>query len=263
VAKILIIDDDPITLKVCSHLLSSHHRVFLTDQLAKAQDYIFTENIEVILSDYWLKDTHMGDLLDWLKQAQIHIPVIGMSKFSGSQEIKSAWEKGAFDFITKPLDKRNLFECIDLALAFGQAPFRREFFFRRDEAERPAGPHAVLDFSSLLKQVDFDPMLAGAILNDFLLEVRMTFLKIDQLLNVGLEAPNFASQLGFLVHKLESSCLSVGAKELALTCRDIQESLRRGESVQQADLQVLLERGLKLQKRVFLTLSGSSFAVVG
>ncbi len=117
--SILIVDDDPnhrTMLKV--NLQSAGFHVLIASDGDEVLSKIKGKSIDVILLD--LKMKRMGGIatLSTLLKAGISIPVIVITAFSSVESAVDAMKKGAFDYISKPVDIDELKLTISRALNF-------------------------------------------------------------------------------------------------------------------------------------------------
>lgn len=117
--SILLVDDD------------SNHRIMLKLNLKKAGFKVYDvtdgdevlpaiarKNIDVILLDLKMKRMDGLTTLSALQQAGVMIPVLVITAFSSVESAVEAMKKGAFDYITKPVDIDELNLIISRALSF-------------------------------------------------------------------------------------------------------------------------------------------------
>lgn len=117
--SILLVDDDTghrTMLKV--NLLNVGYNIFEATDGDEVLPALAAEAIDLILLD--LKMVRMDGLttLTALLQAGITTPVIVMTAFSSVESAVQAMKKGAFDYITKPIDINELQLTISRALSF-------------------------------------------------------------------------------------------------------------------------------------------------
>lgn len=118
-ATILVVDDD------------KNHRTMLKLNLRKAGFKVIEvsdgeevipvlkkKSVDVILLD--LKMKRMGGLttLSALQQAGITLPVVVITAFSSVESAVKAMKRGAFDYITKPVDIQELKLTLSRALSY-------------------------------------------------------------------------------------------------------------------------------------------------
>ncbi len=104
--KILVVDDDPLTLEAIAHCLRPEGIEVTTagngfDAISLAQ----SNNFDLIISDILMPDMSGLSLLCLLKQFYFNrIPVIIISSLDKADVILSTLGLGADDFICKPID---------------------------------------------------------------------------------------------------------------------------------------------------------------
>ncbi len=103
--KILIVDDDHITVLLLNELLSKDNELHFAATGDKAIEIAIAENIDLILLDIMLPDTDGYTLCRNLKKnAQTtNIPVIFISAKTETDDEVRGLEAGAVDYITKPI----------------------------------------------------------------------------------------------------------------------------------------------------------------
>ncbi len=116
---VLLVDDDAghrTMLKV--NLLNNGFKVLEATDGDEVLPVLSASSVDIILLD--LKMSRMDGLstLTALLQAGIHIPVIVITAFSSVESAVQAMKKGAFDYITKPIDINELTLIISRALNF-------------------------------------------------------------------------------------------------------------------------------------------------
>jgi DNA-binding response OmpR family regulator len=119
--KILIVDDDPITLTMLSKsLVGDDVEVFTSRDGQEALDLVWKERPILVISDLLIPHLDGLDLSRTIKaDEELHFTrVILMSAvYKGIQHKTDIWESGADDFITKPIDIQLLKEKIARLLA--------------------------------------------------------------------------------------------------------------------------------------------------
>lgn len=114
---ILIVEDD-ITygMMLKTWLGKKGFRVASESSIARAQKYIETESVDLILSDLRLPDKDGIDLLKWLSERGLQIPLIIMTGYADIQSAVQAMKLGACDYISKPINPDELLKKMDEAL---------------------------------------------------------------------------------------------------------------------------------------------------
>lgn len=115
--SILIVEDD-ITygMMLKTWLGKKGFQVASASSIARAQKHIETENVDLILSDLRLPDKDGIDLLKWLGECGLQIPLIIMTGYADIQSAVQAMKLGACDYISKPINPDELLKKMEEAL---------------------------------------------------------------------------------------------------------------------------------------------------
>ena len=116
--SILIVEDD-ITygMMLKTWLTKQGYSVHSASSVARAQKFIESEPVDLILSDLRLPDRDGIDLLKWLGNRHIPLPLIIMTGYADIQSAVQAMKLGASDYIAKPVNPDELLRKITEALA--------------------------------------------------------------------------------------------------------------------------------------------------
>jgi len=116
-AKILIIDDEEsIRITIKEFLLKEGYDVLGAKSFEETIKIINTERIDVVLSDIVLGGKSGIDVLRNVNDRRLKCPVV---LFTGYPDIETASEAvrlGAYDYITKPVEKVTLLHTVRMAL---------------------------------------------------------------------------------------------------------------------------------------------------
>jgi CheY-like chemotaxis protein len=110
-ARILIVDDNPVNLRLAAEVLELEgHAVELAADAAQAESLLGRGLPDLILMDIALPDMDGLTLTRKLKaDARLkHIPVIALTAFAMKGDDLKAFEAGCAAYITKPIDTREL-----------------------------------------------------------------------------------------------------------------------------------------------------------
>ncbi len=135
-AKILIVDDDPdIVMMLEDRLQASGHDTVVATEGQQALDQIVHESPQLILLDLTLPKVSGLDVLKRLSQMKPsdNVPVIVMTAHGSIEAAVEAMKEGAYDFLTKPLDKDYLLIVIRKALE--RDALRRQVAYLRSEVD--------------------------------------------------------------------------------------------------------------------------------
>ena len=114
-ARILFVDDDPLTLETYSHIIGFYgHEVLLVSTGIQAIETATEELPDLLVLDINLPDIHGFDLLRRLRKNEItaNIPAVMVSA-SPDALADSAIQAGAQEFRSKPVRPDELLEIID------------------------------------------------------------------------------------------------------------------------------------------------------
>jgi len=103
--KILIVDDDPVTVRMLHELLQAENECHFASTGTKAMEIAALENVDLILLDIMLPDTDGYTVCRQLKKKPqtATIPVIFISAKADTDDEVRGLEAGAVDYITKPI----------------------------------------------------------------------------------------------------------------------------------------------------------------
>ena len=112
--KILVVDDDQLTLQAISHVLKEEgYKVVLAEDVSKAINALENEKIDLIISDIMMPNVSGLAFLSMLKQFYLDkTPVILISSLDKGDIVADSLGLGAAYFLVKPLDMKELKECI-------------------------------------------------------------------------------------------------------------------------------------------------------
>lgn len=115
--SILIVEDD-ITygMMLKTWLGKKGFQVSSVSSIARAQKHIEAESVDLILSDLRLPDKDGIDLLKWLGECGLSIPLIIMTGYADIQSAVQAMKLGACDYVAKPVNPDELLKKMDEAL---------------------------------------------------------------------------------------------------------------------------------------------------
>lgn len=115
--SILIVEDD-ITygMMLKTWLGKKGFQVSSVSSISRAQKHIKAETVDLILSDLRLPDRDGIDLLKWLGEHSLHIPLIIMTGYADIQSAVQTIKLGACDYIAKPVNPDELLKKMDEAL---------------------------------------------------------------------------------------------------------------------------------------------------
>ena len=133
--SILIVEDD-ITygMMLKTWLGKKGFQVASVSSIARAQKHLETEGADLILSDLRLPDKDGIDLLKWLGEQGLSIPLIMMTSYADIQSAVQAMKLGASDYVAKPVNPDELLKKISEAVKQPAASPRQAPSFGKEES---------------------------------------------------------------------------------------------------------------------------------
>jgi two-component system response regulator AtoC len=115
--KILVVDDDSVTLNMLKEFLEKNSfQVFLAQDADQAMEIAKKQHIELVLSDIRMEESDGLSLLSDLKKWNAKLVVILMTGFGSMEGAIESIQKGAFDYISKPFDLNKLLSLVNKAV---------------------------------------------------------------------------------------------------------------------------------------------------
>jgi len=127
-AKVLIVDDESdieflAKQKFRTQIANGDFHLFFAANGREALDLIKKEpDIAVVVSDVNMPEMDGLTLIDTLKELSPHTKTIIVSAYGDAKTLRAAMNKGVFDFVTKPVDFKDLSEAISRTIAQYQPP---------------------------------------------------------------------------------------------------------------------------------------------
>jgi two-component system alkaline phosphatase synthesis response regulator PhoP len=123
--KVLIVDDNINNSRLIEGILSADERGFecsFAENGAEAYDMARIVNPDIILMDLYMPEVDGMQSLRLIQQNPDlkETPVIFITAYKTTENFKQAFDEGAFDFISKPIDINELKSRINRALGVGE-----------------------------------------------------------------------------------------------------------------------------------------------
>lgn len=116
--EILVVDDEEMILFVLSHLLRVHGYASRTATRGDEALRMFREQRpDLVIMDIRMPGLSGFEVLDAIREADAHIPVILMTALSGVRDAVAAMKAGAFDYIAKPFENEEMIATVRRALS--------------------------------------------------------------------------------------------------------------------------------------------------
>lgn len=119
--KLLIVDDDPISLRVLSEYLQDGNYAFFTAENGQQAWEIlqkFPQEFALVIADRIMPKMHGLQLLAQMRKHEIlkNTPLVMLTGEAEKEEIVVAIKAGVFDFLHKPIEKELLLAVLNRAL---------------------------------------------------------------------------------------------------------------------------------------------------
>ena len=103
--RILVVEPDELVRRMLAMSLHEQGHVVLTaEDIATAKNELASEGFDLIVLDADAEAANRFDLLDWLKSQDTPTPVIVASARDKTRQVVQAFERGAADYLTKPIN---------------------------------------------------------------------------------------------------------------------------------------------------------------
>jgi len=164
--SILVADDDAAIRTVLNQALSrAGYEVRLTGNAATLWRWVAQGEGDLVITDVVMPDENAFDLLPRIKKARPELPVIVMSAQNTFMTAIRASERGAYEYLPKPFDLKELIGIVGRALA---EPKARARFDRAEDAGdniplvgRSAAMQEIYRILARLMQTDLTVMISG------------------------------------------------------------------------------------------------------
>ena len=117
--SILIVDDEHVLLKMIANILGKNYSCDTADEVASAMDMIKNNDYHIILTDKNMisadgsHDEGGLEILEFAKKYDPSVEVIMMTGYASAESAVKALQLGAFDYIFKPFNIKDLIEKIE------------------------------------------------------------------------------------------------------------------------------------------------------
>ncbi len=114
--KIMVVEDDPVSLKLISKVLNkADYDVVPLDNAKDALDYLNDNNeVDIIISDIMMPEVNGFSFIRQVKREKRwrRIPIIFCTALNDEKSVKKGIELGVVEYITKPIDAKGVIERV-------------------------------------------------------------------------------------------------------------------------------------------------------
>ncbi|GEM_PF-317638 len=120
--KVLIIDDDPVVVQLTSGILRKKgFEVFTAKEGKTGLQLLQEKKPDIVITDYQMPGMSGIDVLSNIREVDDAIPVIILTAYGDASLTIRSMKGGAYDFIEKPINPKELLETVNAGLASVQA----------------------------------------------------------------------------------------------------------------------------------------------
>jgi CheY-like chemotaxis protein len=102
--RILVVDDNRVTLLFLDELLSEEYEVVTKQDPSEALDYICSDTVDLVVSDYKMPKMNGVELFNEIKRIYRNLPFIIISAEDNDDNVRRAKEAGVDSYMSKPLN---------------------------------------------------------------------------------------------------------------------------------------------------------------
>jgi DNA-binding NtrC family response regulator len=151
-AKLLIVENEPVTLNLLSTLLKGEdHEVTSVDGAEAALELLSREPYDVLLTDIRMEPVDGMELLKQSRQQYPDLPVIMLTAYGSVTTAVEALKLGAFDYLTKPFKVDELISTTERALAYVRQ--RQENLSAKMQSAAALAPGELVSESAAMQRV--------------------------------------------------------------------------------------------------------------
>lgn len=140
--NILIIDDNQTNVLLIQRILEGYnYNVSAILDSSEVVDVLANNHYDLILLDIMMPGIDGFEILEMINEKNIKTPVIMVSACHEKRYVTKAFENGAYDYLKKPVRKRELIESVEKALVSEQIDFekREEKVMEKTESKAAGG----------------------------------------------------------------------------------------------------------------------------
>jgi two-component system nitrogen regulation response regulator GlnG len=114
---LLVVDDEPAIIDFfCRVFANRDVDIVAADSAAAGLQIMEQQRPDAVMLDIVLPDGSGLDVFRQIREMDVKVPIVVMTSHGGSDTAIRAMQLGALDYLTKPLDVRELIALVDLAL---------------------------------------------------------------------------------------------------------------------------------------------------
>ena len=123
---VLVVEDDAgLREAICDMLVLNKIKFHACENGRAAEQYLVTHPVSLVLSDVQMEPGNGYELLAFMRQKQLNIPVILMTAYGSIPQAVDAIQAGAVDYLVKPFEVNNLVNTLKQQM-LGPGPLEQD-----------------------------------------------------------------------------------------------------------------------------------------
>ncbi len=152
-SSVLLIDDDPVVRSLVSGILSKKgYEVFLAKTGEEGLRLVEKHKPDLVITDFQMPGLSGIDVVEAIKRAGPHVPVIVLTAHGDTALTIESIQAGAFDFIEKPINPRELLETVKSGLE-SVAASRKAYDLLPDNQTRESEYNLVVGKTTAMREL--------------------------------------------------------------------------------------------------------------
>lgn len=169
--RVLLVDDDPASCESLAAVLEDEgYLVSAAEDAESAAGLLDTDTFDAVLTDLKLEGSDGLALLDHIARTQPELRVIIVTGYASLGSAIRAVQKGAFDYLVKPVEIRDVLAAVERAVELRRAEVREKELLRVLETRNAELAKKLCDLdalhragSSLITTLDLDRLLSNIV----------------------------------------------------------------------------------------------------
>ena len=114
--RILVVDDDTMNLKRTKMILEKYYDVLLAESGKEALEMLETELVDLVLLDIAMPQMNGIETFKHIKDFTVKIPVIFLTASGYEEDVRTAINLGAVNYLKKPFFPQELLKRVAMGL---------------------------------------------------------------------------------------------------------------------------------------------------
>ncbi|WP_297426407.1 hybrid sensor histidine kinase/response regulator [Clostridium sp.] len=242
--KILLVEDSVINQKLVENILKKQGcQVVTANNGTEALNILKDTNVDLILMDVQLPETNGMEVTKVIRESENytneHIPIIALTAFALNGDKEKCLSAGMDSYVTKPINKNELFKEIEKLLPKTKIDIKNEMQF---------------DVTQILETIDGDKKLLNEIINHL---IDFAPNQIDIIKNYCREEN--LDEVGKAAHKLKGTLINFGENEGYRLANKVEIAARENDVEGVSKIISLLEEEVRQIVEYLLKVNGEAY----